>query len=168
MSSTPAGSKGAAEIAPADTPEQPTNAAPLGFASVPPGKRILYLTPPVAMETIRTEQEGTGRRVGRHEAAAKRHVPLGPRPGQGGESSRESPPGLSAGTKCCLGPGVAAGQPGSGYMVQGLYSCIRRYHNHYNSPSSHPLHGTLVPGTGINSQTSSTPEVGAILTPFPR
>lgn len=77
MSSTPAGSKGASEMEPADTPEQPTNAAPLGFASVPPGKRILYLTPPVAMETIRTEQEGTGRRVGRDQAAAKKAGTLG-------------------------------------------------------------------------------------------
>lgn len=51
-------------------------------------------------------------------------------------------------------------------MVQGPYSCIQRYLNHCNSPSSLLLHGTPVPGTGINSQTSSTPEVGAIINPI--
>lgn len=47
-------------MAPAGTPEQPTNAASLSLASVPPGEQVLYLTPPVAMETIGTNQEGTG------------------------------------------------------------------------------------------------------------
>lgn len=59
-------------MAPAGTPEQPTNAASLSLASVPPGEQVLYLTPPVAMETIRTDQEGTGQEGGH------RHAPLGP------------------------------------------------------------------------------------------
>ena len=59
MSSIPAESKGAEDREPADTPEQPTNAAPLGLACSS-RLELQCLTLPVAMETIRTEQEGTG------------------------------------------------------------------------------------------------------------
>ena len=49
---------------PADTPEQPTNTVLPGLASVLSGEQIQCLTTPVAMETIRTEQEGKGGWVG--------------------------------------------------------------------------------------------------------
>lgn len=53
--------------------------------------QVQCLTSPVAMETIRAAQEGTGAWVGRDDAATTRPVPLGRGPGQGGEDSRESP-----------------------------------------------------------------------------
>lgn len=59
MPSTPAGRE--QQRWSLQTPQSsPQMRGPLGLASAPPGKWFLYLTMPVAMEMIRTEQEGIG------------------------------------------------------------------------------------------------------------
>lgn len=136
---------------------------PLGLASAPPGKWFLYLTMPVAMEMIRTEQEGIGRWMDREtRKPPPRHTPLGPRPGHSGECSRKSLRGPSVGTKWLRGCSWSARARPYG---AGPHSGIQHYHNNCNSHSSFLLHGSRVPGTGINSQISA-PEVGTIINPI--
>lgn len=89
--------------------------------------------------------------------------PWDPGPGRVGSAAEKALLVPSAGTNCRPGPEATASQPG---MAQGPHPSIQGYHNNGNSHRSPLLGMVALPGTTINSQTSSAPEVTTIINPF--
>ena len=90
------GEKAAEQTEPADTPEQPRSTAPPGLPLFP---QVLCLTSPVAMETKKTIQEGTGGWVGRDDAATTRTCAPGTRTRTGWGGRQGMSPSPAAGAK---------------------------------------------------------------------
>lgn len=149
------GEKAAEQTEPADTPEQSTHTAPPGLPLFP---QVLCLTSPVAMETIRAAQEGTGGWVGRDDAATTRACAPGTwtRAGWGGWQGKSPSPAVGA-KGAVLAQGLQLLSRGQAIWGRRPPSGLRRYHNNCHSLGSLVLCGSPALGTGFNSQISSGP-----------